>query len=312
LFAKAVSQLQKVAGSETPILIEGETGTGKELAAAFVHAHSSRRAGPFVTVDCTVLNEDLFESELFGHERGAFTGSVGTRKGLFEIADGGTLFMDELGEMPLAMQSKLLRALESGTFRRVGSNKTQRSDVRLVSATNRSLSGCVSKGDFRQDLFYRVAVFTLTLPPLRDRDGDLLILAATLLKSINRTAGLEYSITPQALQRLAMHPFPGNVRELKNILQLAAALCDGDRIDACDIQIGPTAQHGLIDSVCEAELMEQATGYADEDRPALEALESDYVAGLLAKHNGSRAEVAEKMGISERTLYRKLKRYGLN
>ncbi len=218
-FRKMLDRLLTAAGSEAPVLLQGETGTGKELAADFIHRHSARHAGPFQTIDCSVLTGQLFESEVFGHERGAFTGNVGEKRGLFELADGGTLFLDEIGEMPLALQAKLLRVLESGEFRRLGGNKNRRVNVRLICASNRELLGAP---EFRSDLYYRVACLSIRLPGLRERASDIPLLTAESPAGIGRSAGRAYSIDPSALALLLDHDFPGNVRELRNILWMAA------------------------------------------------------------------------------------------
>jgi len=216
IFLAMVERLERAATTASPVLIQGETGTGKELAAAFIHRHSTRRDRPFICLDCTTLTESLFESEVFGHERGAFTGSVNSRTGLFELADGGTLFLDEIGEMPLATQAKLLRVLETNEFRRVGGEATRRVDVRVVCATNRSLWDCVHANTFRKDLYYRIACFTIHAPPLRERLDDLPLLAAEILHGLPPpTGGRPITVTPKAIALLASHTFPGNIRELK-------------------------------------------------------------------------------------------------
>lgn len=313
-FVTLLKQLERAALSDIPILLEGETGTGKELAAGFIHTHSRRKAHSMVTVDCTVLGEDLFESELFGHERGAFTGSSGSKKGLFELANEGTLFLDEIGEMPLAMQVKLLRALETGTYRRVGGTRTLNSDVRVICATNRSLSEMVRCGEFRQDLYYRIAVFGIRLPSLRERREDIPSIAASLLEQISASTARKVQLNRQALVKLMGHDYPGNVRELRNILQLAATLSYNGTITADDLQIDENdswhqAQEFVVSS--HSETSEQGGSAVHEVKP-LQAMEAQYIAELLRLYNGRRHAVANAMGISERTLYRKLRKFGLN
>ncbi|RLA24644.1 MAG: Fis family transcriptional regulator [Gammaproteobacteria bacterium] len=301
--------LKKAARVETPVLLLGETGTGKELAAAFVHQHSNRAEGKFVVVDCTSLGEDLFESELFGHEKGSFTGAVGAKKGLFQLAHQGTLFLDEVGELPLSQQPKLLRALESGQFRRVGGTTIHHSDVRVVCATHRNLAEMVSRGDFREDLYYRLSVFPVQIQPLRDRRKDIPLLCDHLLKQIGEVNDCQYTLTKQALIKLLQHSWPGNIRELRNIMQLAAALCDNQIIDESNIQIQPAIpkmapppdQPGVVTK----------TG-SDINLNPLERIEADFINELMEKLGGSRKAIAKEMNVSERTLYRKLKRYNLS
>ncbi len=304
-FATLRERLIQAAKANAPVLLNGETGSGKELAARFLHDHSPRAAGPFVVVDCTVLTEDLFESELFGHLKGAFTGAGSNKTGLFQLADGGTLFLDEIGELPLSQQPKLLRALESGTFRPVGATSTRRSDVRLVSATHQDLEARIGRGEFRQDLYYRMAVVPLRVPPLRERREDIPDLAEHLLHSIEEASGRQIRLTREALVKLLRYDYPGNVRELRNLLHLGATLSPDGNIDEEYIQLPSAAAAPAI-----------ATS---EDRPStpqgmspVEAAEMHYLSDLLERHGGSRKLVAASMNVSERTLYRKLKRYGLN
>ena len=315
----AMEALKLAAGSDAPVLIQGETGTGKELAAAFVHHNSRREQGPFLTLDCTVLTETLVESELFGHERGAFTGSVGDRQGLFKLADGGTLFLDEVGEMPKPLQTKLLRVLESGEFRRVGGNKVIRTDVRILCATNRDLAEEVKAGAFREDLYYRLACLTIHLPSLRERGEDIPDLAAFLLERIPGPGGRRLRLTPDAIVALQDYPFPGNVRELRNILQAAATRATGSTIDGTMIEQTLT---GLpTRAAIRREREEMAPRVPRDEGPepepisagpaSLQALERDHIARLLEAHGGDRHAVADALGVNIRTVYRKLKRYGL-
>jgi len=282
----------------------GETGTGKELAAEFIHSYSKLADKELVVVDCTVLNEALFESELFGHEKGAFTGATRMKKGLFELADKGTLFLDEIGELPLSQQPKLLRALETGQFRRVGSTTALKSDVRIVCATHRNLAEMVKAGQFREDLFYRLSVFPIQIPPLRQRLKDIPELTDYLLKQLGQRDGHVYSISKQALVKLLQHQWPGNIRELKNCLQLACSLCDNHHIDKGDVsymQQAPEIPDGFESDVVSNSICNP-----------LQQMEIDIIQALLQKHQGNRKLVAAEMDISERTLYRKLKRFELN
>jgi transcriptional regulator with PAS, ATPase and Fis domain len=290
-FLRALESLERAARSEAPVLLCGESGVGKELAAQHLHAHSRRPTGPFLTVDCATLAGSLFESELFGHERGAFTGCIGRKQGLFELAHGGTLFLDEVGEIPLESQAKLLRVLESGEFRRVGGREVLRADVRVVCATNRELRTMIEDGTFREDLYYRLACITIDLPSLRERRSDIPALAEALLERANQSGGKRCCLSGEALERLMGYDFPGNVRELRNILQRAVALCRGGMIRAEDLGLEPRTP-------------------PDEALP-WQGMEARYIRELLERFDGHRGRVAETLQISERTLYRKLKRYGL-
>ncbi len=227
-FQEMLELVARVGSSQAAVLLLGESGTGKELVARAIHEASTRASGPLVVVDCARLPETLFESELFGHEKGAFTGAQAAKSGLVEAASGGTLFLDEVGDIPLPMQVKLLRLLESGTYRRVGCTEPRRADVRLVSATHRDLQTMVTDGRFREDLYYRLSTFPIDLPPLRERQGDIPLLVTSLLSRVAPTRRL--SLAAQALARLSRHPFPGNVRELRNVLERSALLTDGDVI----------------------------------------------------------------------------------
>jgi transcriptional regulator with PAS, ATPase and Fis domain len=236
---RVIARARRVALRSIPVLIEGESGTGKELLARAIHQASPRRDRPMITVNCGAIAPELIESELFGHEKGAFTGAVGARKGVFEAADTGTLFLDEIGELPKAAQVRFLRALQAGEITRVGATETIRVDVRIIAATNRSLTREVSTGRFREDLFYRLAVAVITLPPLRERDGDAALLLERLLDQVNRESAIEPGYEPKeisvtARKLLLDHPWPGNVREILNTLRRAAVWTPGPVIDADD------------------------------------------------------------------------------
>ncbi len=302
-FQRMLELVARVGPSQASVLLLGESGTGKELVAQAVHDASPRAANPFVVVDCASLPETLFESELFGHERGAFTGANTSKPGLVEAASGGTLFLDEVGDIPLAMQVKLLRLLESGTYRRVGSNELRRTDVRVVSATHRNLKAMVTDGRFREDLYYRLNTFPIALPPLRERADDIPLLALALLDRVAPKRRL--TLSAETLDMLKRHPFPGNVRELRNVLERAALLSDGQSIDpvhveqALDIGAAPPLANSHQANLPEASVLADGTSLRSVERAALQA--------QLKAHRGSRAELAQKLGISERSLYRKLR-----
>lgn len=298
-FTRMLEMVARVASTETTVLLEGATGTGKELVARAIHDASPRATRPFVVVDCSGLPETLFESELFGHEKGAFTGATTLKYGLIEAANGGTLFLDEVGDIPLVMQVKLLRLIETGTYRRVGGTELRRADVRLVSATNLLLQDQVAAGRFRQDLYYRLNIFQISLPRLRERRADLPMLVDTLLRRVARSRTLRLS--QPALALLVAYDYPGNVRELRNILERASVMCDGEVIGA---------EH-LPDAVRVAGTMDGAPARSAEDvgtPVTLRAIEADRLRQLSAAHQGTRKELALKLGVSERTIYRKLKR----
>ncbi len=292
-FRAMLELVARVAPSEATVLLQGESGTGKELVAKAIHDASRRADRPFVAVDCSGLTETLFESELFGHEKGAFTGANARKIGLVEAASGGTLFLDEMGDIPLTMQVKLLRLLETGTYRRVGSTELIRADIRLISATHRPLKTLVETGEFRQDLFYRVNAFPIGLPPLRNRRDDIPLLAEALLARVAPERKLR--ISPEALASLTAYTYPGNVRELRNILERASLLCDGDTIRPGHLP------DELLQPVAVA-----VPGTPTAPAPEA-ALSDEEIATALRTHTGSRKALAARLGISERTLYRRIK-----
>lgn len=301
-FLSCLGHLSRAAKSEAQVLLLGESGVGKELAAQHIHRHSSRCDKPFVTLNCASIADNLFEDEFFGHERGAFTGCIGRKPGLFEAADGGVLFLDEVGEIPVPMQAKLLRVLETGEFRRLGGVETLRADVRLVFATNRDLLGMAKAGQFRLDLYYRIAAIDVRLPSLRERRGDIPALAEAMLARMTRAGAAPLRIAGDAMEKLLSHSFPGNVRELGNILQKAAAVCDHGVITAAHVHLG---NHPLSHDSDPG-----PAGTPTEDA-SIARIEANHISELLARYNGHRRNVADALGISERTLYRKLRRYGL-
>ncbi len=285
-FQKMLALVARVARSDAVVLLEGESGTGKELVANTLHRASLRASRPFIAIDCSGIPETLFESELFGHERGAFTGAVSRKQGLVEAASGGTLFLDEIGEIPPAMQVKLLRLLETGTYRRLGSAEIRRADARIVSATHRSLAAMVEGGQFRADLFYRLNVFPIRVPALRERRSDIPLLVESLLARVAPGRGL--TVSAQAMEHLMALPYRGNVREMRNILERASLMCDGDVIETVHLPesappVHPACAHGPEEWLDDAGLAE-----------------------ALRLHRGSRRELAHKLGLSERTLYRRL------
>ena len=309
-FRAMLELVARVAPSDASVLLQGESGTGKELVAHAVHEASRRADHPFVVVDCSGLPETLFESELFGHERGAFTGATSRKPGLVEAASGGTLFLDEIGDIPLGMQVKLLRLLETGTYRRVGSTELRRADIRLVSATHRGLQRMIAEGSFRQDLYFRINTFPITVPPLRERTGDLPLLVDSLLKRVARNRSL--SLSPAAMRVLLAHRFPGNVRELRNVLERASLMCDGELIGVEHLPAELTAPTHAEPPALDTGPGPQPTSARAEEEGALDLGEVQRQALLRAvrSHRGSRRELARRLGISERTLYRRLREIG--
>jgi transcriptional regulator with PAS, ATPase and Fis domain len=288
-------QIKNAARSEAPVIVLGESGTGKELVAAAVHALSRRKAGPFVKVNCAALNEHLLESELFGHRRGAFTGAMRDRQGRFEAASGGTIFLDEIGDMPAAMQAKLLRVLEGKEIERVGENTPVPIDVRLVSATNRALAQLVASGTFREDLLYRVNVIPITLPPLRERVADIPVLVAHFLARIGAmNERVRLRVTPAALEQLQSCRWPGNVRQLINALEYAAITSRGEEIDVQDLPANLA-----VDPACLPIARRRGA-------PALDAIRE-----ALIGAGGRRTAAARTLGISRVTLWKRMKEYGL-
>jgi two-component system response regulator HydG len=292
--------VRQVAPSNATVLVLGESGTGKELIARALHANSPRRGGRFVPLNCAALSETILESELFGHEKGAFTGALNQHKGRFEFAHGGTLFLDEIGDMPVAIQVKLLRVIEYGEVFRMGSNEPIRVDVRLIAATNKELETLVRDGRFREDLYYRLKVVTIELPPLRDRLEDLPLLVQHFAAEFSQAYGKKPpEITPAAMELLYDYAWPGNVRELRNCMESLVVLDKDGRIDADDVPryVRPPAADGAPASVSGVDLEEG---------------EKDRIRKALAMCEGNREKAAKMLGIGERTLYRKIKKYGFS
>jgi DNA-binding NtrC family response regulator len=297
-------QIRKVAPTESAVLITGESGTGKELVARAIHRNSRRAAGPFVQVNCGALAEGVLESELFGHEKGAFTGAVRRRKGRFELAQGGTLLLDEVGEVPPSTQVKLLRVLQEKTYERVGGEETLRADVRIVAATNRDLRKEVESGGFREDLYYRLHVIPIEMPPLRDRPEDIPLLADFFLARLCRERGhAPVALTPGAKSVLGSYAWPGNVRELENVMERALVLADGPSIDAADLPLLTKPSPSRLVTLPEGDPPLNDT---------LQSLERQLILRALARSGGVKAEAARRLGIKESALYYKLEKYGIS
>jgi len=310
-FQQMLELVARVGPSDASVLLLGESGSGKELVARALHEASPRARAPLVVVECSSLTETLFENELFGHERGAFTGAVAAKIGLVESASGGTLFLDEVGDIPLPMQVKLLRLLESGTYRRVGSTELRRSDVRIVSATHRDLRAMVADGRFREDLYYRLSTFPIRVPALRERASDIPLLVTALLARLAPKRPL--SLSADALQRLSDYAFPGNVRELRNVLERATLLCDGQTIESMHVQRALGEDVGIArtaQSKVDLPALLQNPPQTHRSARSLKDMAQEELLAQLRNHRGSRAELAAKLGISERSLYRRLRAIG--
>jgi two-component system response regulator HydG len=292
------------------VLVQGESGTGKELVARAVHAHSRRSTRPFVPVNCAAISESLLESELFGHAKGAFTGAVKARRGLFEEADGGSLFIDEVTETSPAFQSKLLRVLQDGEVRRVGESTALRVDVRTVAATNRDIEAEVAGRRFRQDLYYRLNVVTLRVPPLRERLEDVPALAEHFLERFNARAAQPRRLSAAAVEHLSGYTFPGNVRELENLVEQAAALSEGSELMPEDFPLRPRAGQGLLLPTGQAGAT-HAPAHGASLAAAVEEAERRAIVQALERHGDDLARVAEELEVSATTLWRKMKRLNL-
>jgi len=296
-FRECIEGVTRAAESDANVLLTGESGVGKNLAAKYIHNHSPRKGRSFIVVDCSTINESIFESELFGHERGAFAGCVGRRRGLLDEADGGTLFLDEVGDLPLSMQGRLLNAIETGKYRRVGGREFLNSNARLIASTHNDLPAMITDNTFRSDLYYRIAGISLRIPALRERREDIPALADALLVRMRDPRAYRCHIDDDARTLLTGHDYPGNIRELKNILQRAVSLSTDGHIKAEHIKfdVAPAAEKPT----------------AEKQRQSIKQMEAERISELLVQHQGHRRIVADELGISERTLYRKLEKYNL-
>ena len=302
---RLMAQVDRVAASESRVCILGETGTGKELIARTIHEKSHRREGPYVTLNCAAVPAELIESELFGHEKGSFTGAAGRHVGKFEQANEGTLFLDEIGDMPLAMQSKLLRVLEQGEIERVGGDKPVKVNVRVIVATHRNLEEAARSGAFRQDLFHRVYVFPVVLPPLRERPEDIPALTAHFAKLINKQNGWkETPLAPEALQALQAYAWPGNIRELRNVVERLLLYCDGDTVTAATVQAALPA----------SAMPEGAAAVADSGALAerVEQFERQAILNEIKRHNHHITNTAKALGLERSHLYKKCQQLGID
>jgi transcriptional regulator with GAF, ATPase, and Fis domain len=302
----ALTQAAKVAPTETTVLLTGESGTGKEVVARFIHRGSPRAAGPFVGLNCAALPETLLESELFGHEKGAFTGAVTARAGRIEQAAGGVLFLDEVGEMTPAVQAKLLRVLQEREYQRLGGTRPIKADARVVAATNRDLEAALARGEFREDLYYRLRVFEIRLPPLRERREDILPMAEAFLEEIGSVVGRPAAgISRQAHEALLSYPWPGNVRELRNALERATILCDGGLITIEHLPIG-VGQRGV------AAVSHDTNGAFPSGGVNLEVVERDLIMKALREAQNNRSQAARLLGITRSQLYSRMQKHGLS
>jgi DNA-binding NtrC family response regulator len=304
---QVMTAIDRAAGTDTTVLLEGESGTGKELCARAVHTASARAQGPFVAINCAAIPDNLLEAELFGYERGAFTGATQRKIGKFEMAQRGTIFLDEIGEMPLGLQAKMLRAIETKRIERLGGNSSIQVDVRIVAATNRMLRQAVASRQFREDLYFRLSVFPVTIPPLRERKEDIPKLAHYFVERVSRDVGKKVTLSPEALQMLVEHSWPGNVRELQNAIERAVILADGDRI--LPRQLNLTTQAGAVTDPWDmldwsGSLADVATRFANE-------AEKRKIALTLKQANGDKGRAADMLGINFKSLTAKLRQLGM-
>ena len=304
---KVFETVQKVAETDLTVLIRGESGTGKELVAQSLHNRSSRKNRPFVAVNCAAISSQLVESELFGHEKGAFTGADARREGRFEAANGGTIFLDEIGDMAMETQAKVLRVLQERSFERVGGTKSIQVDVRVLAATHRDLEDEVRKGNFREDLYYRLKVIELLLPPLRERREDIPALAARFLEQVTERLGLEKrQMGESGLAQLSRYAWPGNVRELQNVLESAAVLASGASIEAADLRIAESPASAELASHDDAGL-----AFGTAKKRAVETFEKAFLLRALRKHDGNISRAAESIGMVRQSLQQKIRELGL-
>jgi len=313
---KMIELAKKVAVTDTTVLLLGETGTGKELLAEAIHLASRRRKGPFITINCAAIPKDLQESELFGHKKGAFTGATADKKGYFEVADRGTIFLDELGEMSPDLQAKLLRALENRTFNRVGDTEPIPVDIRIIAATNRDLLD-EENSEFRKDLYYRLSTFAIDLPPLRERPDDIELIALHFLKVYGEKTGKEISkIDPEFMDHLKRYDWPGNIRELKNIVERAVILADRNEltVDTLPTEVLKTPGRALQEQAQDtiSAPASAITAHLAPDSVDLKSVEQEHILRVLQMVNGNKSEAAKRLDIGLATLYRKLKEYNVD
>jgi DNA-binding NtrC family response regulator len=307
-FRETLLAIQRAAASDATVLILGESGTGKELMARSLHQLSARAKGPFVAINCAAIPEALLENELFGHEKGAFTGATGRKAGRAELAHGGTLFLDEIGDLPLPLQAKILRLVQEKQFERVGGVHTLSVDVRLVAATNRELREAVARKEFREDLYFRLSVFPVTIPPLRRRRGDIPLLAETFLQRYSAEVGRRGMHLSEATRRALLdHSWPGNVRELQNCLERAVILCDGQEVQPQHLRLGPGASGGPT----LADVLDLTGPLSEVTERAAARAEEEAIRRALQAAGGDRGTAAERLGISVATLGRRIKALGL-
>jgi len=305
-FLEALELAKKVAKEDIAVLLLGESGTGKEVFARYIHLNSKRREGPFIPINCAAIPKELLENELFGSEKGAFTGAYKTKIGKFELANGGTLFLDEIAEMPIDLQAKLLRAIEYKEIERLGGLKPVKVDTRIIAATNRNLKELVDKGDFREDLYYRVSVFPIYLPPLRERKEDILLISEHFLKKLERKYGKKLKLDEESKRILLSYDFPGNIRELENILERASILTEDGIIKK---------EHLLIETRRKGEGFQkerEIKNLKDFIEKEIERIEKEIIEKTLKSLKGNVSESARTLGISRKTLYEKIKKYKLN
>ena len=306
---QTIASIERAAGTDTTVLLEGESGTGKELCARALHNASARATGPFVAINCAAIPENLLEAELFGYERGAFTGATQRKIGKFEMAQRGTIFLDEIGEMPLALQAKMLRAIETKRIERLGGNSSIQVDVRIVAATNRMLRQAVAARQFREDLYFRLSVFPVTIPPLRERKEDIPTLAHHFVERVARDVGKKLTLSPEALAMLVEHGWPGNVRELQNAIERAVILADGDRLLPRHLSL--SSQQGFNASADPWDQLDWSGTLADvATRFAAEA-ERRKLAHAMKQANNDKGRASDLLQINFKTLSAKLRQYGL-
>jgi DNA-binding NtrC family response regulator len=309
--ARVISTLHRAAATDTTVLLLGESGTGKELFARTLHAFSPRADGPFVAINCAAIPETLLETELFGHEKGAFTGANARKPGRFELAHRGTLFLDEIGDLPVGLQAKILRALEEKRFERVGGTQSLQVDVRVVAATNRNLKAAVASRQFREDLFFRLSVFPIDIPPLRERPGDVEILARYFVDRFCRELKKRLALSPEAVEELRRYDWPGNVRELQNCIERAVILADGDTIRPRHLNLSFREAIASAAQPAQAEALDLSGTLADATRRVVAEVERRKILLALDEAGGQKPRAADLLQVSYKTLLQKIKDYGL-